>query len=77
MNDAVDEVAPVVDGHNLNAFGEPGLDFLEPLPHGGNDFLRVRAFANDDDAARDLAFAVQFRYAASHFRPRADLGHIG
>ena len=76
VNDAVDEVAPVVDGNDLNTFGEPGLDFLEPLPHGRNHFLRVRALADDDDAARHLAFAIQFCNAAAHFRARADLGHV-
>src|SRR5262249_61023315 len=55
----LDEVGPVVGRHDLDAGGQGGPDLLQALPHPGDDRARVPAVAPDDDAARDVAAAVE------------------
>ena len=70
----VDQVRAVVDRHDLDRFRQAAGDLLEALLDVLDDVERVDAEALQHDAARDLAFAVQFGDAAplvgTEFDPR-------
>ena len=71
-----DERRAVVGDLHLDAFREPGLDFVELGLDVADHLPRARAVADDDDASHGLAFAVPLRNAPTHLRPHADAGDV-
>ena len=76
LDGAVDQRGAVIGGDDFHAFRQAGRDLPQPGLHAGDHFARVDAGADDDDPARDLAFAVKFGDAAAHFRTDLDPGDI-
>src|SRR6266705_2723229 len=66
---ALDEAGPVVGGHNLDAGRQARFERRDLRLDRVDRFQRVLAPPHHDDAARDLALAVELRDAAAHFRP--------
>ena len=65
---AVDQRGPIVDCHHLNAGGQAFLQAGDPRFHRRDRVACIFSGAQDNDAASDLALAVEFGDAA------ADLG---
>ena len=73
----LDEVRPVVGGDEFDTRRERRLHFVL---HGFLDVLddavRVHAISDDDDAAGDVSFAVQFCDAAAHVRTQVHTADV-
>ncbi len=65
---ALDKLRAIVGRHDFNTRRQARLQGFQFCFHGGNGFQRVFAGAHDDDAARHLALAIEFRDATAHFR---------
>ena len=88
LDGALDERRPVVDGDDLDATGQPGLELLEPRLDCLDRLPCVLPRAQHDDPADDFAFAVELGDASAHLGPelhacdvsqqhgRAALGHL-
>ena len=69
---ALDQRRTIVDGNDLDAGRQSGLQLLEPRLHRLDRLPCVLSGAQHDDAADDLAFTVELGDAAAHFRPELD-----
>ena len=76
LDGRLDEVRAVVDRHDLDALGQAGGDFGKPRLHALDDVERVLAEALQDDAAGDLALAVELGDAAALVGAELDPGHV-
>ncbi len=76
-NGAIDKLGPVVDGHDFDA-GSGRLDAISASCSltVADNVERVGAIALHGDAARHLALAVQFGYAAPLIRHELDPRHV-
>ena len=63
----LNQTGAVVHRHNLDAFGQAGLQLLEFGFDSGDRLQRVFTRAHHDHTARGFTLAVQLTNAASHF----------
>ncbi len=73
----VDELRSIIGRDNLDPFGKTGLEYFQPLFNCCDGSACILALPEDDDAACDLAFTVEFGNAAPHFWAKLDRGDIG
>jgi hypothetical protein len=76
LHRAVDQLRAVISGDDLDTGRKAPLQFRQLGPDGLDRLACVLALAQDDDAARDLAFAVQLGDAAAHLGADLDRGDI-
>src|SRR5207249_5687654 len=72
----LDQIAAVVSGDDFHAFGQGRLDLLQLLVNPIDDPQRVLTVTHHDDAAHDLAFAVQFGNAAAEVGSQMNRGDV-
>ena len=76
-NRAVDQVGPVIGGDDLHARRKRGRDIGPDLLFDAVDHLEdVLAEADDDDAARHLALAVDIGGAPAYLRTELNIRHV-
>jgi hypothetical protein len=73
---ALDQVRPVVGRHDLDTFRQTGGKFLQPEPDGFDGLRCVLSPAHDDNAAHNLALAVEIGDATPHLRSDTNLRDI-
>ena len=73
---ALDEIAPVVHSHDLDALGQPLFQFLQLGAHPLDGRQGVLAKAHDDHAAGHFALAIEVHQPTAQFRPQLDIGHV-
>ncbi len=73
---APDQARAIVGRNDLHSGGQAGLQLLELRLDGTDRFQRVLARSHDDDAAGDLAFAVQLGNPAAHLRADLNARHV-
>ena len=71
----VDQSAAVVERNDVHALGQARLHRCDLRFDGVDDFARIGAVANDDDAA-DGFLAALVEHAAAEFRPQLHVRHI-
>src|SRR5262249_1768003 len=76
VNGRVNQVRAVVDRDDFDRLWQAGRDRLEALLDVLDHVQRVHAEALEDDAARDLALAIELGDAATLVRPKLDPGNV-
>src|SRR6266516_2502373 len=76
LNGGIDEIRAVVDRYDLDRFRQATGDFLEALFHVLDHIERIDAEALQHDAARDLAFPIQFGNPAPLVGAKLDAGDV-
>ena len=73
----LDEVGPVIGGHDLHSLGEAGGDILlDPLFDAFYDVEDILPEPHYHNTRRHLALAVEFRDTPSYLRPDLDSSYI-
>ena len=72
----LDQVRAVVDRDDFDAIGKRAVNLLQFFLHTLDHVQGIFAVADDDDAAHDLALAVEVGHAAADIRPQVNVCHI-
>ena len=71
-----DQLRPVVGRDDFDAIGQTLFQLRESRFHRRDRFRRILTPAHDDDAADDLAFAIELRNTAPHLWPNPNFGDV-